>query len=169
MVPIEIPPLRNRREDIFPLIRFFLDKYNRKHRANKLVTDDTLKMLLHYQWPGNIRELANLIERMVVITPRKEILPENLPELTAGNVSLRKEPGQAAETVDSEAGSELSLPLSAEMGLQEIMESIEKNLLQQAYERYGSSYAVAKELRISQSTAIRKAYKYGIRIKPGEV
>lgn len=171
VVPIEIPPLRKRREDILPLIRFFLDKFNRKYQTAKSFTEETLKILEAYQWPGNIRELANLVERLLVTTPSYEIRPEHLPPLTGGNPA-------ASEAATREKGLREALPepesaaalekIEESGGLQAALEQLERQILTSAYERYDSSYEVAKALKISQSTAIRKAYKYGIRSKKKE-
>jgi PAS domain S-box-containing protein len=171
VVPIEIPPLRKRREDILPLIRFFLDKFNRKYQTAKSFTEATLKILEEYQWPGNIRELANLVERLVVTTPTHEIQPEHLPPLTGGNLAVSE--AATREERQRKASSEPESAVALEKieesgGLQAALEQLERQLLASAYERYDSSYEVAKALKISQSTAIRKAYKYGIRIKKRE-
>jgi len=162
VVPIEIPPLRERPEDILPLIRFFLDKYNRKFHTDKRLTEESLKILQAYPWPGNIRELANFIERLLVTTSSHEIRPEHLPYLPG------KMDGAATETkrTMATAHSVIDLEKMGESGgLQSALEQVEKQILQSAFERHGSSYEVAKALKISQSTAIRKAYKYGIRFK----
>jgi transcriptional regulator with GAF, ATPase, and Fis domain len=66
--PIEIPPLRERREDIAPLVKYFIDRYSRKARKNiRHITHETLELLQSYAWPGNIRELQNVIERSVIL------------------------------------------------------------------------------------------------------
>lgn len=168
VVPIEIPPLRKRREDILPLVRFFLDKFNRKYQTSKSFTEETLKLLEEYQWPGNIRELANLVERLLVITPSHEIRPEHLPSLTGGNLAVSEAATRLEEQrkASSEPESAVALEKIEESGgLQAALEQLERQILASAYERYDSSYEVAKALKISQSTAIRKAYKYGIRSK----
>ncbi|GAX89993.1 sigma-54 interaction domain-containing protein [Effusibacillus lacus] len=174
VVPIEIPPLRKRKEDILPLIQFYLDKFNRKFQTAKSFTDETLAILQRYQWPGNIRELANLIERLLVITPSHEIRPDHLPKMTGVYVPDNEPAVQehAQNGLPPVSASEITYSLEKIEewgGLQEAVEQLERQLLAAAYERYGSSYEVAKALKISQSTAIRKAYKYGIRIKSGEV
>lgn len=80
VVPIHLPPLRDRRDDIIPLAEYFLEKFCiENHRpTNKTLTNAAKNKLLDYQWPGNIRELANVIERTVVMDFGKEIAPEHL-------------------------------------------------------------------------------------------
>jgi len=65
--PIDIPPLRARREDIPPLVDYFLEKFNRKLERSVGMDDEVKEMLVQYEWPGNIRELENLIERMMLL------------------------------------------------------------------------------------------------------
>ncbi|SFJ55296.1 sigma-54 interaction domain-containing protein [Thermoflavimicrobium dichotomicum] len=161
VVPIEIPPLRKRPEDISPLIQFYLDKFNRKYQTNKKLNKETLEALKNYPWPGNIRELANLIERLLVIIPEHEIKPEQLPNLMGVNILAHKEkiqePNQSQSIIDLDE-------IEQAGGLQAALEQLEQQILKKAYERYHSSYQVAKKLNISQSTAIRKAHKYGIHV-----
>jgi DNA-binding NtrC family response regulator len=81
VVPIEIPPLRMRPDDIPSLVRHFLDKYNRKHKKNvALVTADAMSCLMTHTWPGNVRELENLMERLILLGGPDEITRDDLPE-----------------------------------------------------------------------------------------
>jgi DNA-binding NtrC family response regulator len=80
VIPIKLPPLRDRIEDLPELARFFLRRYNAKFRKNlQGIADSTLRILSHYWWPGNIRELENLIERLVAVTDKEWITDEDLP------------------------------------------------------------------------------------------
>ena len=80
VIPIKLPPLRDRSEDITQLAEFFLRRYNARFRKNiQGVTDSTLAMLKKYWWPGNIRELENLIERLVAVGDKDYISEEDLP------------------------------------------------------------------------------------------
>jgi two-component system, NtrC family, response regulator len=80
VVPIKVPPLRERREDIPQLVDFFLRRYNTRFRKNvQSLNDRTLGMLKNYWWPGNIRELENLIERLVAVSDKDYIADEDLP------------------------------------------------------------------------------------------
>lgn len=79
VVPIHLPPLRDRREDIIPLAEYFLEKMSLDNKkSNKQLTEKAKKKLLDYSWPGNIRELANIIERAVVLDVSEQIAPEHL-------------------------------------------------------------------------------------------
>ncbi|HEY2990962.1 MAG TPA: sigma-54 dependent transcriptional regulator [Candidatus Binatia bacterium] len=79
VVPLVIPPLRQRKEDIPLLVNHFIDKYSKAHDlAPKRISPNALKLLLDYSWPGNVRELQNVIERAVLINPGAAILPDSL-------------------------------------------------------------------------------------------
>jgi len=80
VIPISIPPLRERKEDILPLVRHFLSASNRAfHKAIKGLVPETESLFLSYPWPGNVRELKNLIERLVILGTSEYIEPEQLP------------------------------------------------------------------------------------------
>jgi len=79
VVPIQLAPLRERREDIPLLIEHFLAKFNRENNRKVRLTGRVLQNMLAYDWPGNVRELENCIERMVIMTRRRLVLPEDLP------------------------------------------------------------------------------------------
>ncbi len=79
VVPILLPSLRERREDIPLLVEHFLAKANREHNRKVRITGRVLQSMLDYEWPGNVRELENCVERMVIMTRRRLVLPEDLP------------------------------------------------------------------------------------------
>lgn len=166
VVPIEIPPLRKRPEEILPLTRFFLDKYNRKYQTEKKLTPEALKIFQNYPWPGNIRELANFIERLVVTTSCHEILPEHLSLSTEGHITVEESLSVSGKQTEN---TNVLLHGRSDFweteGFRQAIEQAECSILTAAFKKYGSSYEVARALKISQSTAIRKAYKYGIRCR----
>ncbi|MBI3120875.1 MAG: hypothetical protein HYZ03_01170, partial [candidate division NC10 bacterium] len=79
VVPLLLPPLRQRREDVPLLVEHFLAKWNRENNRRVRITGRALQAMLNYDWPGNVRELENCIERMVVMSRRRLVLPEDLP------------------------------------------------------------------------------------------
>jgi two-component system response regulator AtoC len=80
VVPIHLPPLRKRKEDIPLLVDFFLREFTSNyHRDEKIVSPETLRLLINYSWPGNIRQLKNVIERFVIMVRDRILLPEHLP------------------------------------------------------------------------------------------
>ncbi|OGP66995.1 MAG: Fis family transcriptional regulator [Deltaproteobacteria bacterium RBG_16_44_11] len=78
--PIDVPPLRERKEDILPLADYFVDKFNKKLGLSIAVDSEVKGMLLRYEWPGNIRELENLVERMMLLAKDNLITPQEVPD-----------------------------------------------------------------------------------------
>jgi len=80
VIDIEMPPLRERREDIPILVQHFINKFSKEQKKGiSGVSEDALKILLNYSWPGNIRELENIIQRAITLSQHEVILPEDLP------------------------------------------------------------------------------------------
>jgi PAS domain S-box-containing protein len=140
VVPIHIPPLRERREDILPLVHQFLDEINRQYALEKRFSEQALAALLDYDWPGNARELRNMVERLVVTTPESLIRAEYLPALLHS---------EEAHTRESDADMRARTAV------------FERRLVQDAVERYGSTRAAARHLRTSQSTIVRRLKEKG--------
>lgn len=136
VIPVYVPPLRERKEDIFPLVYHFLDYFNRLYNSKVRFSPKVLDALLDYRWDGNIRELENIVERLVV---------------TGDDIiTLRDLPAAIRQVNKSFKGKRLS----------DLMADFEKSIIEEAYERHHSSYKVAEELGISQSAATRKIKKY---------
>ncbi len=88
--PITIPPLRERREDIVPLASRFLEELNGKYGFHRNFSREAYQLLNDYHWPGNIRELRNIVERAVIISSGDEIMPDSLPVFPAGTAPAGK-------------------------------------------------------------------------------
>jgi len=145
VVPLFIPPLRHRKEDIPALIEHFLDVFLEKFELYKKVAPETLELLLKYNWPGNVRELENLIERLVVTVDSIEILPNNLPDY------ILHADGNAEKVVVLDICS-----------LKNATEELELQLLNKALSKFHNTYKMAEALEVNQSTIVRKMQKYGI-------
>ncbi len=131
VVPVEIPPLRQRREDIPLLIRYFTDHYNRRYNSYKKFTEGLVEQLSALPWKGNIRELENFVERMIVTSVGNEI-------------------GSLAQLGDSVGGAGDARNLS------DLLQEYEDTLLMQAIREHGTTRKVAQALGLSQATAARK-------------
>ncbi len=142
VVPVTIPPLRERPEDIPVLARAFLDKFCARYRVERTLTPEAVSRLVAYSWPGNVRELENLVERLVVTLDDREIRPEHLPLPAAGG-----SPVQVREIVP----------------LKEAVAALELELVGEAYRRFGSSVKVGRVLGIHQTTAARKIREWKAR------
>jgi len=143
VVPVQIPPLRDRRSDIVPLLNFFCEKYYKKYGIRKQFSPEVLKIFYEYHWPGNIRELENIVERMVVTEPETIITPKHLPE------SLRYIMHNTSAKV----------MVQGVLPFKEALLEMESQLINEALNLYGSTYKAAKVLGIDQSTVIRKLQK----------
>ncbi|EOO23701.1 PAS domain S-box protein [Bacillus cereus BAG1X2-3] len=136
VIPIAIPPLRERTEDILPLIYHYLQHFNKKYGRDVKLAPSTLQMFVGYPWEGNNREIENVIER-IVITVDDVVTVQDLP------LSMQ-------EAAVEQSG----------QSLYKMLEEVERNIILKAYKTYGSSYKVAEFLQISQSAATRKIKKF---------
>jgi len=136
VIPISIPPLRERTEDILPLVYHYLQHFNKKYGRDVKLAPSTLQMFVGYPWEGNNREIENVIER-IVITADDVVTIEDLP--IAMQESTVEQSGQS---------------------LYKMLEEVERNIILKAYKTCGSSYKVAEFLKISQSAATRKIKKF---------
>jgi two-component system NtrC family response regulator len=143
VIPIDLPPLRHRADDIPQLIKFFL---KRNDAATQKFSDEAMSQLASYQWPGNVRELQNLIERLVILHQNETIQLEHLPEKL-----LRKHSSQSGQIVD--------LPPDGYS-----LEDLERDIVVQALERNGWNQTRAADfLKIPRHTIIYRLEKYGIK------
>jgi len=143
VVEIELPPVRDRQEDLLPLIYLFLNKFNEKYNTHHIIDEHALNILMSYDWPGNVREVEHLIERLTVTVRESRILPEHLPSVVSDAVTRKK-----IEHVGK--------PVS----LEEAVERTTRVLIRETYDALTSSYKVAEHLQISQSKANRLIRRY---------
>ncbi len=145
--PITIPPLRERREDIVPLSTRFLEELNGKYGFHRRFTPEACQLMINYHWPGNIRELRNIVERAVIISAGEEITPECLPIFPHGHPSredVRQKPVVIGPVED----------------LKTAMEELELEYINHAYEKYGNVRDAARSLGMTASTFVRKRKRY---------
>ncbi|SHG68595.1 PAS domain S-box-containing protein [Thermosyntropha lipolytica DSM 11003] len=148
VVPIFVPPLRERRDDIVPLVQFFLDKINKRYGYSKKIDAKVFEFFIKYDWPGNVRELANLVERLVVTTTG-EIITCN----------------EIKNYLKNHNNEEPSARLFSDIKpLKEVVKEAEKEVLIKAFARYKTTRKVAQVLQVNQSTVVRKAALYGIKV-----
>lgn len=139
VIPIHIPPLRERREDIIPLIITFLREVNEKNGLNKIMKPEVLEVLKRADWNGNVRELRNAIERYAVLSLNQEISLADLPQ----EDTVIK----GGEVVSAE-----KLPMS----LPSVIQEIEDEYIALAMQKGGSIRKAAKLLGLSPTTLFRK-------------
>lgn len=147
VVPITIPPLRERRNDILPLIHHYVNKYNQKYQFNKYLDRGLKSFFYYYDWPGNIRELSNLVERLILTVPNDVLTVHDLP-YEYQNDSIIK------TIVDQE-----------KFSLKSVVEQTEKMLIERVMKECRTTYELAEKLKTSQATIVRKLQKYNLTLK----
>jgi transcriptional regulator with GAF, ATPase, and Fis domain len=144
VIPIHLPPLRARRSDIPLLVRHFLEKNSQKYGAPIEISDEAMVYLWEYDWPGNVREVENLIERMVVLSDNRRLGPEDIPSHVRSFISEKKLPHP---------------PLNddGEVNLREVLEQFEGRLIDEALRRTnGNRTAAAHMLGLKRTTLVAK-------------
>ena len=162
VVPIQLPPLRERKEDILTLAEHFLERFCRKkERSHLSIGRKARDLLANYSWPGNVRELENFMERMSILCDGAEILPSDLPDKILSEADYHlPEPGPSDEgpfrwpTVDDLR--------QLNLNLKDFLDRMEYSLLQEAIEEAeGVKNKAAEELGIKRTTLIEKLKKRG--------
>ena len=147
VIPVALPPLRQRRQDIGPMARHFLQKFNTKFDQQKKLLPEVYRHLEAYFWPGNVRELENLMERLVVSASQDiiDLQDETLVSYFFSGINAQP------------------VALSDNISLNEAREMVEKDLIKKTLILYGSARRAAKILGVDPSTLIRKIRKYGLK------
>lgn len=159
VIPIILPPLRERREDIPLLSEFFLEQFN-KEKKLKGITKEAMTLLSKYDWPGNVRELQNLIERMIVLGDEDDYITEsNLP------IYIREIEKSKLESKESNYEITYQKNKQDFIGEDEELRSwefYEKLIIEKALKKHNSYNSAAKALGINHKTVASKANKYGL-------
>ena len=146
--PVRVPALDERREDIAHLADHFIGKYNEKFGMNKYMDDDAKESLASHKWPGNIRELENVVQRLLIASSGEAITVMDVVRELDGDLIKGIEP--PVQDADGEGGIDLT----------SMVEAFEKNIIREACEKYGSTRKAAKAIGISQTQLVRKKNKY---------
>jgi PAS domain S-box-containing protein len=149
VVPINVPPLRERQDDILPLSLMFLNQCNQKYNVHRTFGHELMSVLEIYEWPGNVRELRNVVERLVVTADTDVLTPRHLP------LSMRETAFPGLPYAE----------LPNTMNLKVARAALESGLIKRAVAKTGSTRKAAKLLGVDHSTVIRKAQKYGLYIR----
>ena len=147
VVPINIPPLRERKEEIHTLMKIFLKDINEKYGMKKEMNAELIAFFYRHDWPGNIRELSNLLEQIVLLNSEDELKLEHLP-------------------LEYKRGINFSyIEIAEETTLKNAVETAEENILKRTARKCRTTYDLAKALDTSQPTIVRKLKKYNIVLK----
>lgn len=166
IIAIYLPALRERKEDIVPLVEFFLAHYNRKFRKSvQGLSEETSRLLLNYDWPGNVRELKNALERAMILEEGKLLKPDDLPFSVAsgrsGTVMVDSPMAPPIEPTPMPGKRRLP-PLSIPEGgtsLEDVEHALVELALQQSH---GNQIKAAKLLNISRDALRYKMKKFGL-------
>jgi DNA-binding NtrC family response regulator len=158
VVPVELPSLRERREDILPLAQHFIRKYNDENarEISEQITPDVLSLLENYYYPGNVRELENIIERAVVIAPEDYLTPECLrPEV--------RDPDSARALVRDTSGAAENIDMSRGVNFYDEVRRFEIDLIRRALDQTGGHQSrAARLLGLNATTLNSKIKTYNI-------
>lgn len=147
VIPIHVPAVRERKDCLVSLIRHYIEHFAVINNEPRRLSRSALDALLNYAFPGNVRELMNICERLVVMSETEMIDHADLPSHIVGSVKV---------------GAPEDLNWSEEVSLQQAIEAVERNLLAKAQERYRSQARIAEALGVNQSTVARKLKRYGL-------
>ena len=156
VVPLEVPPLRERREDIPVLVRYFLQSFSVEYgQKTKAIDDEALELFVKYRWPGNVRELRNIIERLIIMVPGPSITVRDVP------------PPLSMAPVDKESGNGRPAAAATQIStLKEAREEFEREFIaQKLKENRGNVSKTADELGMERSNRHRKIKALGIEVE----
>lgn len=149
VIPINIPPLRERREGIFSLVHVFLNRYNKKYNRNVKLDKKMMEFLHDYNWPGNIRELKNVIERIVILSENDLLSEEQfwyILQLGSKDVNIKN-------------NNDDRIIVNGLMNLNEAHDIIDETMIQKALDKYSTVTSAARAIGIDPSTIYRKLKK----------
>ncbi|WP_457551967.1 sigma-54 interaction domain-containing protein [Desulfobacula sp.] len=149
---LEIPPLRKRQEDIWELTQVFLSKYNQKYKKKKVIKEKGLRILQNHSFPGNVRELDNIIKEAVVISDNQALDGFLSERILRSYFEVQK----------------TSFPVESLFNFQKKIDNYEKKLLLKAARKCRTKSELAQSLGLTQPTAFRKLKKHNISLKRGE-
>jgi DNA-binding NtrC family response regulator len=162
VVPLELPPLRNRREDILPLAQHFIRKYSEENgrQISENISGDVLSLLENYYYPGNVRELENIIERAVVIAPGNELSVDCLrPEV--------RDPDLAMEMIRATEGKSADIDISRGVNFYDEVKRFEIDLIRRALDQTGGHQSrAARLLGLNATTLNSKIKSYNLDTRP---
>ncbi len=158
VVPLELPPLRDRREDILPLAQYFIRKYAEENGRpiSEILSPEVLSLLENYNYPGNVRELENIIERAVVIAPRDEITVDCLRQEV-------RDPAMAFENMRAAEGTSADIDISRGVNFYDEVKKFEIDLIRRALDQTGGHQSrAARLLGLNATTLNSKIKAYNI-------
>ena len=168
--PIQVPSLRNRQEDIAPLLEHFIKRINAQERLNiSGVEPQTLEMLKKFDWPGNVRQLENAVFRAMILSDGETLKPHDFPQISGLSPVMSSSPSHPLTTLVSDGKTDSNDPAVNILdpdGHLRTLEDIERDLIQFAIENYsGHMSEIARRLGIGRSTLYRKVREHGMDVE----
>ncbi len=163
IIPIRIPPLRERREDIVPLINYFLKMIKEKYGIYRNIEEESLKILQSYDWPGNVRQLKNIIERVCLLAVQPEITVKAVLQELDSHKMIPREKNRRPFSVSCHCGKEGTDEFEKHGTLKERVAAFEKRIIKKTLSEHPSIRKAAQALGCDQSTLVRKIQKYQLK------
>jgi PAS domain S-box-containing protein len=150
VIPLEIPSLRERKEDIPLLVEYFTQEFFKEYKIKKTFSNDAIHEMLKMPWKGNIRELKNFVERSLIISKNDELSKQDIMQIMTGH---------------SKEKSSITIQFGDKLNLYKTLESVESQILQSASKKYKTTIEMAEALGVNQSTISKKLKKHNISYK----
>lgn len=161
VIEIKLPPLRERRDNLVEIIKYYFNRYSSDFNLNKTISKDAIDIIANYRFPGNIRELQNIIQKILLTCTDNHITIDDLPHILTKNVNIDiNENKMNISDINKIIMSNSTSIDYKNKNFNTLIMEYEKNIILDNYEKFGSSYKVAKHLEISQSKASRLIRKY---------
>ena len=145
VMPIELSPLKGRKKDIKALAAYFVKKFNEDYKLSKMISEEAIEVLQKFDWPGNIRELENIMER-IMISFDGEVITK----------------AQVERVIGIQAESDVDLSMLEGKSMTQLLEDYEKHILQEMLSKYKRASEVGRALKMNKSTLSRRLSKYGL-------
>jgi len=164
VIPLHLPPLRNRPEDIPLLVDHFIHEFAKKRKRNPFVfSQESMQCLLSYQWPGNVRELENLIERLTILVRNDTIQVSDLPEKFHACLPAQQPSADPVSSISATAQKTANDIPETGVDLSSIVSNLEKDLILKALSKSGGVKSKAAQfLGLNRTTLLEKMKKMGI-------
>ncbi|HHO0099507.1 sigma-54 interaction domain-containing protein [Clostridioides difficile] len=161
VIEIKLPPLRERRDNLVEIIKYYFNRYSSDFNLNKTISKEAMDAIANYGFPGNIRELQNIIQKILLTCTDNHITIDDLPNILTKNIHITNNGNRThISQINKVIVSDSKSTNYKNKNFDTLIKEYEKNIILDAYEKFGSSYKVAKHLEISQSKANRLIRKY---------
>ncbi|HBE9552676.1 sigma 54-interacting transcriptional regulator [Clostridioides difficile] len=161
VIEIKLPPLRERRDNLVEIIKYYFNRYSSDFNLNKTISKEAMDAIANYRFPGNIRELQNIIQKILLTCTDNHITIDDLPNILTKNIHITNNGNKThISQINKVIISDSKFTNYKNKNFDTLIKEYEKNIILDAYEKFGSSYKVAKHLEISQSKANRLIRKY---------